>query len=369
MAHLAPMTGRRWMAITAVVCFAAAAIAIPWRLGTREAGNGQAALAAETGGRPGGGGGGGSVGGGGGLHLSSGGGAPGANVAGQQFALSDVDPKLLRHYRVGKKVSDFPDREDLSTPERTYAYCARLLASGEMAPWARVSAHAGRGGGGGLPRADVPPEVARGWLNAGILEVWLYRQRYAAVIARVTLPSEAFYDLRAVEMQDGRWLNLGESQHSTIEGARASFARFCLVRYPEIVLRQEAIARAMDRPEQFISTAHKLFQDIRGADYQYFLTSTKPDVSEEFPADYCAETAFDRWVNWVCTTFSTNPITDVQLGKAFRGQDGLPVVPYTLTLKDGGTLSGELPFHCSVEDGRIVWQATTGLDWHLPPGK
>ncbi len=368
MAHLAPMTGRRWMVVTAVICLVAATALIPWRLGAREAGGGQAALAAETGE----GGGGRSGGGGGSVQVSSAQAAQAAGMEAQRYSLSDLDPKLLRHYQVNKKVSDFPDKEDLSTPERTYSYCNRLLASGDETSWGRISAREGRGGEGSpadTSRVEVAPEVARGWLNAPILEVWVYRERFAAVIAKVTLPADSFHDLRFVELRDGRWLNLGDSKFRTIELARGDFARFCVVRYPEIILHEETVAHAMDHPEQFARMAQKLFQDIRGADYQYFLTSTNPDVGGEFPADYCAETRFDRWVNWVCTTFSKNPITDVQLGKVFKGQDGLPAVPYTLTLKDGSALSGNLPFQCSIEQGRAVWQATTGLDWHLRPGE
>jgi len=380
MAHLAPMTGRRWMVVTAVICLVVVAALIPWRLGAREDGGGQAALAAETGG----GGGGWSGGGGGSAQASSAEAAQAAGMEAHRYSWSDLDPKLIRHYQVNRKVSDFPDKEDLSIPERTYSYCNRLLASGDEASWGRISAREGRGGGG-APATEVAPEVARGWLNAPILEVWIYRERFAAVIAKVTLPADSFHDLRFVELRDGRWLNLGESKFRTIELARGDFARFCVVRYPEIILHEETVAHAMDHPEQFARMAQKLFQDIRGADYQYFLASADPDVWLKFPADYCAETGFDRWVNWVCTTFSKNPITDVQLGKVFKGQDDLPVVPYMLTLKDGSALSGNLPFQCSIEQGRAVWQtttglcsidqgravwqATTGLDWHLKPGE
>ena len=52
---------------------------------------------------------------------------------------SERGPKLLQVYQVNKKVSDFPDKEDLSTPEAAYATFNRILASGEQEPWRCLS--------------------------------------------------------------------------------------------------------------------------------------------------------------------------------------------------------------------------------------
>ena len=45
-----------------------------------------------------------------------------------------------RVYEVHKKVSDFPDREDLSTPEAAYATIHRAYAAEGDAAWLRLSA-------------------------------------------------------------------------------------------------------------------------------------------------------------------------------------------------------------------------------------
>ncbi|OHB67956.1 MAG: hypothetical protein A2Y76_01175 [Planctomycetes bacterium RBG_13_60_9] len=44
---------------------------------------------------------------------------------------------------------------------------------------------------------------------------------------------------------------------------------------------------------------------------------------------------------------------------------GWPTVPYKLTLKDGTTLAGNLPFNYDINQGRGHWQGMEGLDWHL----
>jgi len=46
---------------------------------------------------------------------------------------------LLKVYQVNRKVCDFPEGEDFSTPEAAYATINRLSASGEQPFWRRVS--------------------------------------------------------------------------------------------------------------------------------------------------------------------------------------------------------------------------------------
>lgn len=155
----------------------------------------------------------------------------------------------LRVYLVDKKVSDFPPEEDFSTPEAAYAVINRLMASGNEGRWRRISAKelARR-----LPPEDakpkeVKPEVAEQWLNARIVEVRVFRGSFAGVIAEVAVVSEPpFYDLRSVGIEDGRWLNRGESIYDTLEEARSAFARGCAHRYIE----------RPDRPEVKDAEAH-----------------------------------------------------------------------------------------------------------------
>ncbi len=70
-------------------------------------------------------------------------------------------------------------------------------------------------------------------------------------------------------------------------------------------------------------------------------------------------------------TFKTNPIANVELGQVFANPEpinrhkGLPTVPYRLTLKDGSTLQGNLPFQYEFEAGTGHWFALHGIDWHL----
>jgi hypothetical protein len=94
-----------------------------------------------------------------------------------------------RVYEVHKKVSDFPDREDLSTPEAAFATINRAwVAEGDEGPfWLRLSSpeNAAR-----LTRQQVhtgvqqplSKEKAEPILNAEILEVHIWNENRAAII-------------------------------------------------------------------------------------------------------------------------------------------------------------------------------------------
>ncbi len=137
---------------------------------------------------------------------------------------------LRRVYKVNKKVCDFPEKEDFSTPEAAYAVIGRVLASGEQSTWRRISVKslANR-----LPSADakkeqVKPKIAKMYLNARILEVRIFRGDHAVVISKINHPSGGIkFDGRIVGREDGRWLNKGHSHYRTIDQARAKFAGSC----------------------------------------------------------------------------------------------------------------------------------------------
>jgi len=135
---------------------------------------------------------------------------------------------FMRIYPVNRKVSDFPEGADLSTPETAYAAINRIMARGEEGKWRQVSttANASR-----LPPADAPqrkidPRVAATWLEARVLEVRVFQERHAAVIARIALPSgKVRFDLRSVTLENRRWLNEGQGIFDSLTGARGAFAR------------------------------------------------------------------------------------------------------------------------------------------------
>lgn len=139
---------------------------------------------------------------------------------------------MVSVYEVNRKVCDFPEGEDFSTPEAAYATINRLSASGKQAFWRRVSVKklaqqipAQEG------KQEIQQNVANRFLNTNIIEVRILQGRYAYVIAREPptrkLFPELFFDTRSFELEDGRWLNAGNSGFESLEKARAHFGKLC----------------------------------------------------------------------------------------------------------------------------------------------
>ncbi|MCK4282999.1 MAG: hypothetical protein KAX44_01685, partial [Candidatus Brocadiae bacterium] len=136
----------------------------------------------------------------------------------------------IRTYAVDKSVSDFPEDEDLSTPEAAYATINRLSSTGDESFWGRLSEKRlrGRMPSGGEPR-PVPETWKQALLNARILLVQVCADEFAAVSAH--LPGETIrnpIDVRYLKLEDGRWLNAGNDRVNTVEQSKTKFARLCL---------------------------------------------------------------------------------------------------------------------------------------------
>jgi len=136
-------------------------------------------------------------------------------------------------------------------------------------------------------------------------------------------------------------------------------------------IQNEKLAQVMEHPEEIVQAAKQLFENIRDADYDDFLTSKKR--WNKFPTSgrYMAHHWHDKLVEWICKTFKDNPIVSIELGEVFIGdkeiigKKGWPTVPYKLTLQDGTVLEGDLPFEYNFDGGKGHWHGMEGIDWHL----
>jgi hypothetical protein len=135
---------------------------------------------------------------------------------------------LLRVYEVNRKVCDFPDMDDFSTPEAAYVAINRIRAGGDQSSQRRVSI---KEIADQLPPTDaekeqVAPEIAKMWLDANIIEVRIFSGIHAAVIAKINR-QETPFDMQSLNLENGKWLNCGNDKFTTIEDARTRFANSC----------------------------------------------------------------------------------------------------------------------------------------------
>jgi len=225
------------------------------------------------------------------------------------------------------------------------------------------------------------PEWAKILRNAHIREVMIWNMTRAIVIAelpqglsnkKVTEP----IDRRSFQLENGRWLNSGESRFESIEAARAQFLEWMNRK----VSQQEAMRDPLRHADEIKKAADHLFEKLRTADYAEVLSHYRDgkwdsDFWEVFPTSglYTVHTDYSRFALWCCTHFKDNPIVAIQLGEVFtgdvRGPDdtGWPTVPYKLTLRDGTILAGNLPFTYDADGAGGHWHALEGIDWHLWP--
>jgi len=375
--------GRMTLGVLSAALLLAIAVLVAVQIGggpaAAQGGGGNAAVS-EGGGGGGGnavaseGGGGGGNGGGGNGAVSAGGGGSGGDPApaeSRKFTLDQLDQKQLRHYQVGKQLADFPDKEDLSTPEAALATIVRTMVRGDTARWRRISPPRPERGGGVTSLQPFSPEKTRLYLGMTVQEVWIYRNQRAAVISAYPplQPGAKSYgeNVRFLVHQGNQWFNLGESAGRDLASIRSDVARSFLWMDREPVLEAEALARAWEHPERYTAEAKQLFEALRRVDYAAYLTSTAPDKWQPLLAslDYMVESDYPSWGNWVCTTFGRTPITKVQLGAVLKDAEGRPSVPYTLTLQDSTTLSGVLRFTLTLGWDGAAWSTGPGLDWHL----
>jgi hypothetical protein len=144
-------------------------------------------------------------------------------------------PPEVRVYQVGKTVAEFPEVEDLSTPEAAYANFNRLSVSESPNAWRAFTVKRIRDR---LPapetgKQEVRPEVVRRRLAARIVEVRVFRETYAVVLAETRMKFHAYpdertvIDVRHLELEDGQWLNVGQDVVDSVERGRLIFARMC----------------------------------------------------------------------------------------------------------------------------------------------
>ena len=291
------------------------------------------------------------------------------------------EARVFRSYEVNRSVADFPQGEDFSTPEAAYATINRMDRDDSSA-WKRVSVarladRFSQDGSGGKRTTD--PEWAKVLGNARIREVLVWNMSKAAVIAE--LPQEVSsrkivdpFDVRYLQLENGRWLNTGNDRFASIEAAKTKFMSWMKRETSEADVMRNPLAHS----DEIQAAAGQLFDELRAANYAKILSYYRDgkwdnDGWKKFPTLglYTVGTDYPSFALWCATHFKDNPIASIQLGDVFisdalvADKTGRPTVPYKVTLDDGSVLAGNLPFYLS--QGK--WLGLEGIDWHLWPNE
>ncbi len=107
--------------------------------------------------------------------------------------LSTTRDSEIRVYTVNRRVRDFPDEWNLSTPDRTVATICRFVARGQKGKWALIRMRTEDGTPPeGTDEIEIPPKGGiEAALNTTIREVRVYREAIAGVISTPPVKDDA----------------------------------------------------------------------------------------------------------------------------------------------------------------------------------
>jgi hypothetical protein len=279
-----------------------------------------------------------------------------------------IDPNSIRTYTVDKLVKDFPDTNDLSTPESAEAAIERARVRNDFASLARFSEKRIR------DKVAAGGEGAKPWqqdsidrqLNARMVEVLIWRDQRAAVIQEVMSDSglSREYQIRSLVRQDGQWLNVGRDGGDSIEACRTRVRQ----------LLAHNVARERSRPAPADPAAYlKGFTDYlksHGQDPHAFVMGSLVEhevtiIGEihnrplywAFNSALAADPDFGKSVKVVYMEF---PMNDQPLIDKFLASKTLDTEPVLQMLRD--MFEQGWPDRPTVEFFEAVWKANLSLD-------
>lgn len=282
---------------------------------------------------------------------------------------SPAQPADMKVYEVNKAVSQFPAKEDFSTPESTYAVISRAMAAGDQGVWRRISvkAIADRLSPSDAKRKDVTPEERDRWLNALVKEVRIFRGKRAGVLAEFVHPKRGrIIDVRFVDLEDGKWLNNGEDYAADMEEGRWKFGRSCAISLPSP--RREGVAEPQKYLAPFVEFLKKNAEDPKAFAMNALKSRRIVIMGEihhrprcwEFNASLVKDPAFPDSIGAI---YMELPMNDQTLIDGFLAADKLDTKPVIEMLRD--MLETGWPDKPILDFFTTVWQANR----KLPPEK
>lgn len=150
---------------------------------------------------------------------------------------------------VNKKIREFPDVFDLSSPLSACVSFNYLLAKGQEGKMGVASSQRIRAyfADPDKPAAAVSEKRREAYLNTLVNEVIIYKHAVAGVISR---PSESYYSIRFMSLEGGRWLNAGEDMGMSLADAREGFAKK-VERFYDFTKRIPVLSRVPTDPAPF----------------------------------------------------------------------------------------------------------------------
>ncbi len=156
---------------------------------------------------------------------------------------------------VDKKIDEFPDIFDLSSPLSAYITFNHLALHGKENKLGPASSQRFRTFFPGPNQADavVSEKKRRTLLHTLIHEVIRYKDSVACVISR---SSEEYYSIRYMSHEGDQWLNAGEDMGMSLEECRTTFTRKAAL-FDEFAQRIRLLTQEPTDPSPFLNYLKK----------------------------------------------------------------------------------------------------------------
>lgn len=127
--------------------------------------------------------------------------------------------------QVNKKIKEFPDTFDLSSPLKSCVSIYYLMGNGKDRLWGEVSTSKYKYlfPDSSTPDSKVDENIKTEFLQTTIKEIIYYEDSISCVISEIR---ESKYSLRSFYLEHGKWENAGEDEKNTLENARQHFKKY-----------------------------------------------------------------------------------------------------------------------------------------------
>jgi hypothetical protein len=123
---------------------------------------------------------------------------------------------------VNKKIREFPDKFDLSSPINSFITFEYTIINGRDSKLWKTSCSLKRSlmPDSTVANSTMPENLKQYYLNAIVTEIKIYRDSVAFVITQMIQENgQTFYSVRNFHSEQGNWVNNGEDLFSEIENA------------------------------------------------------------------------------------------------------------------------------------------------------
>jgi hypothetical protein len=133
-------------------------------------------------------------------------------------------PTDFKTFQVNKKVKDFPDKLDLSSPVKSAVSIYYLTINGKNSLWRELSSERIKPFFTDTTGTDtnVPENIRNSYLNTIIKETITYKDSVAGVISEIR---DSVYSIRWLNLENGKWVNSGEDEGKSIETSHQFFEK------------------------------------------------------------------------------------------------------------------------------------------------